>query len=260
AQDYEISDDGLDYTFTLCEDVTFSDGEAFDAEAVKANFDRIIDSEGSINSYKSLRDVKSVEVDGDYEITISLNNINSQFISKVGNIKLASPKAIEDGADFAKESFGTGPFVLDEWNHGDSIVVVKNDDYWEPEYPKVDKLTMRPIPEDGSRMAMLKTGEIDYAFPVPVNDVEELESNDALELDIKESTFVNYTTINTNKDQYSDKLVRQAMNHAIDKEAYIKVVKNGYAKEATSPLPATNFYYAEQTPYEYDPEKAKELL
>src|SRR5699024_2574586 len=105
-----------------------------------------------------------------------------------------------------------------------------------------------------------KTGEIDYAFPVPVNDVDALEKEDAIELDIKESTFVNYTTINTSKDEYSDKKVRQAMNHAIDKEAYIKVVKNGYAKESTSPLPATNNYYAEQTPYEYDIEKAKELM
>lgn len=260
SEEYEISDDGLDYTFKLREDVSFTDGEAFNAEAVKDNFDRIIDSEGSINSFKSLRGVDSVEVNGEYEVTVKLTDVNSQFISKVGNIKLVSPKALTDGADFSKESYGTGPFVLDAWNHGDSVVVVKNDEYWEADYPKLKKITMKPIPEDGSRMAMLKTGEVDYAFPVPVNDVEGLQNDDSIVVDVNESTYVNYTTINTSKDEYSDKRVRQAMNHAIDKEAYIKVVKNGYAKESTSPLPAANIYYKEQTPYEYDVEKAKELM
>src|SRR5699024_3078143 len=131
---------------------------------------------------------------------------------------------------------------------------------WEEGLPKVDKVTMRPIPEDGSRMAMLKTGEVDYAFPVPVNDVDELQNDDSVDVGIMESTYVNYVTINTYKEPYNDLKVRQAMNHAIDKEAYIKVVKNGYAQESDSPLPATNNFYEQQETYEYDLDKAKELL
>src|SRR5699024_10290213 len=81
-----------------------------------------------------------------------------------------------------------------------------------------------------------------------------------IEVDVKESTYVNYATINTSKEPFDNKKVRQAMNYAINKEAYIKVVKNGYAQESKSPLPATNVYYDEQETYEYNLEKAKELL
>ncbi|HLR65454.1 MAG TPA: ABC transporter substrate-binding protein [Pseudogracilibacillus sp.] len=260
AEDYSISDDGLSYTFQLREDVEFTDGEPFNAEAVKANVDRILDSEGAINSYKGLRSVDHVEVDDEFEVTVHLKDINSQFLSKIGNLRIISPKAIEEEADFSKESYGTGPFVLESWDHGDSVVVTKNEDYWEEGLPKVDKVTMRPIPEDGSRMAMLKTGEVDYAFPVPVNDVDELQNDDSVDVGIMESTYVNYVTINTYKEPYNDLKVRQAMNHAIDKEAYIKVVKNGYAQESDSPLPATNNFYEQQETYEYDLDKAKELL
>src|SRR5699024_12571291 len=74
----------------------FTDGEKFDAEAVKANFDRIIDSEGSINGYKSLRNVEDIEVVDDYEVKITLDDTNSQFLDKVRSIRMASPKALED--------------------------------------------------------------------------------------------------------------------------------------------------------------------
>lgn len=260
ATDYEVSDDGLTYTFKLRDDVTFTDGAEFNAEAVKANLDRIIDSEGSLNNYKSLRDVGKVEVTGDYEVEVTLNNINSQFINKIGMLRMASPDALENDIDFGEESAGTGPFVLEKWNHGDSLVAIKNEDYWEEDLPKLDKVTFKPIPEDGSRIAMLKTGEADYIFPVPVNDVESLEAEDNIEVSIVESTYVNYATINTSKEPFNKKEVRQAMNYALNQEDFVKVVKNGYGIVSDSVLPATNNYYAAQDPYDYDLEKAKELL
>ncbi|WP_080872720.1 glutathione ABC transporter substrate-binding protein [Oceanobacillus timonensis] len=260
ATDYDISDDGLTYTFKLRDDVTFTDGAEFNAEAVKANLDRIIDSEGSLNNYKSLRNVEEVEVADDYEVEVTLNNINSQFIDKIGMIRMVSPDALEKDIDFGEESAGTGPFVLEKWSHGDYLEAIKNEDYWEEGLPKIDKVTFEPIPEDGSRIAMLKTGETDYIFPVPVNDVESLDAEDNIEVSTVESTYVNYATINTSKEPFNKKEVRQAMNYALNQEDFVKVVKNGYGVASDSVLPATNVFYEGQEPYDYDLDKAKELL
>lgn len=260
ATDYELSDDGLTYTFTLVEDAEFSDGEAFNAEAVKANLDRIIESDGALNNFKSVRDVVDVKVQDDYKIDIELEDVNSQFIEKIGTMRMVSPQAISDDADYSSESYGTGPFVLEKWSPGESIVVKKNENYRDSDYPKVNQLTFKPIPEDGSRVAMLKTGEVDYAFPIPVKDVENLQNEEGLVVDTFESTYVNYVTINSSKAPFDDVKVRQAMNYAVDKEAYIQVVKNGFAVESKSPLPEANNFYKEQETYDYDIEKAKELL
>lgn len=198
AEDYEVDDESKNFTFFLRDDVEFTDGEKFNAEAVKANFERIIDSEGSINGYKSLRNVEDIEVVDDYEVKITLDDTNSQFLDKVRSIRMASPKALEDDdVDFGEESYGTGPFVMESWNHGESLVAKKNEDYWRDGYPKVDQLTFKPIPEDGSRIAMLKTGDADFIFPIPVNDVGDLQDEDGIKVDLKESTYVNYATINS---------------------------------------------------------------
>ncbi|MDY0393677.1 ABC transporter substrate-binding protein [Virgibacillus halophilus] len=206
ANDYEKDEDGLNYTFKLRDDVKFTDGTVFNAEAVKTNLDRILESEGSLNSYKSLRDVDKVDVADDYEISITLKNPNSQFLQKIGNLRMISPKALKDDDwDFGKKSAGTGQYVLKKWNHGESIVVEKNKDYWEKGHPKVNKITFRPVPEDGSRVASLKTGESDLIYPVPVNNVDSLKKEDNLDVDVEESTYVNYATLNTSKKPFDDK-------------------------------------------------------
>src|SRR5699024_11865793 len=96
-----------------------------------------------------------------------------------------------------------------------------------------------------------------FIFPIPVNDVEDLQNEDGVKVDLKESTYVNYATINTSKEPFDNEKVRQEMNYAINKEDYVKVVKNGYATPSDSPLPSTNVFCEEQEAYDYDIEKAK---
>lgn len=261
AEDHEVSDDGLTYTFNLVKDAVFADGSEFDAEVAEANFDRLLDSEGSLNSYKSLRGVEDVEATDDYEIEITLENPNSQFLEKVSRINMISPEALEDDDwEFSKESAGTGQYVLEKWSQGDKLVAKKNDDYWGDDKPGVDQITFKPTPEDGARVAALKTGETDIIYPVPETDVESLEDEEGVDIDEVDSTYVNYATINTSKEPFDDKKVRQAMNLAIDQDEYINVVKDGYATKSDSILPEPNVYYSEQEPYDHDVEKAKELM
>lgn len=260
ATDYELSDDGLEYTFELREGVQFTDGAEFNAEAVKINFDRILDSKGSLSAYRGIETVEKVEVLDNDKIKLTLSNPNNQFLFQLNQVRIASPKALNDGVDLNEVSAGTGPFELEEWNHGDSLVLKKNEGYWDSEYPKVDQIVYKPVPEDGSRVAMLKAGDADLAYPLPEKDIDSLKKKDGIVVEVDEATRVRYTTLNTTKKYLDDKKIRQAMNYAIDKEQFAKVVKNGFAEPLDSILPHANVFHSSQHPYEYDLDKAKELM
>lgn len=142
---------------------------------------------------------------------------------------------------------------------GDHVTVVPNTEYWGTK-ATVDSLTFRAVPEDGSRIAMLQTGEADFIHPMPVIQAQDMNGQDGIVVETTPSNIIRYVTLNTTVPELSDKRVRQAMNYAIDKEAYAQVVFNGYCEEVLSCFPSTVSYYAEQTPYTYDLEKAKELM
>lgn len=143
---------------------------------------------------------------------------------------------------------------------GDRLVVEKNADYWQKDLPKVDSITFRPVPENGSRIAMLKTGEADFIYPMPTEQVSEVEGLEGITVDTIDSTIVRYVTLNTMKKPFDDVKVRQAINYAINKEAYIKVVKSGLGAKLDSTMSSKTQYYSQQAGYDYDIEKAKQLL
>ena len=124
----------------------------------------------------------------------------------------------------------------------------------------MDSITFKPVPENGSRIAMLKTGEADFIYPMPTEQVSEVEGDSNIVIDKIDSTIVRYITLNTMKKPYDDLKVRQAINYAIDKDAYIKVVKSGLGSKLKSSMSSMTQHYSEQSGYDYDLEKAKSLL
>ena len=266
ATGWEVSDDALTYTFTLREGVTFHDGEPFNAEAVKAVYVRGEDASLRIN--RTTRNWASVEVVDEYKVAITLTEPNNTFINKITQLRMVSPKAMamEDASDYlAKNSAGTGPFVLSERVDGGYTKMVPNTNYWR-EGPSVDSLTFMVVPEDAARIAMLQTGEADVVYPIPVTDVALVENDPAINVSIRPTTTYRYVTLNTEwtladgRKPFADKRVRQALNYTFDSEAYAKVVFAGYAKVPTSVFSDSILYYAEQTPYTPDLEKAKALM
>ena len=260
AESHEISKDGLTYTFKLQKNVKFHDGTDFNAEAVKANLDRIMSEENNLRLRKSFAKVSEVQTPDDSTVVFTLTEPYNAFLNKMAMALMISPKSITDGADLAKNPVGTGPYKFKEWVQGDKLSVVKNEEYRQEGMPKVDSITFRPVPENGSRIAMLKTGEADFIYPLPTEQVQEVEGDSQIVIDKIDSTIVRYITLNTMKKPYDDLKVRQAINYAIDKDAYIKVVKSGLGSKLTSSMSSMTQYYSEQSGYEYDLDKAKALL
>ena len=266
AKSWTVSDDGLDYTFVLNEGIKFHDGEPFNAESIVANYERAkSDSSLRLASQTAMWD--SVTVDSEYQVTIHLKEPNNTFLNKLAQVRIVSPKAIKElGKDgLAKQSAGTGPFILSERVDGGYTKMVRNENYWQ-DGPKVDTLTWRVVPEDGARVALLQTGEADIISPLPAIQVDKLKDDASLDVLNLGGLTYRYATLNKNytladgRKPLDDVRVRQAMNYAFDSEAYTQVVFQGYASVPTSLFASSVPYYAEQTPYTADVEKAKSLM
>lgn len=124
----------------------------------------------------------------------------------------------------------------------------------------MDGIKFKPVPESGARVAMLQTGEADFIYPIPTEQAESLNGTDGIIVENSPSIVARYMSMNTTKKPFNDIKVRQAINYAINKEAFLKVVYRGYGSEMDSVIPAGLQFYSKQTPYPYDPEKAKQLL
>ncbi|WP_409348149.1 glutathione ABC transporter substrate-binding protein [Paenibacillus gyeongsangnamensis] len=261
AESYKISPDGLVYTFTLKQNVKFHDGTEFNAEAVKANFDRILDQKNNLRFRKNFLNVNKIETPDPKTVIFTLSQPYNAFLNKLAMALIISPKALKDyGADISKHPVGTGPYKFKEWVQGDRLVVDKNPDYRQQGIPKVDSVTFKPVPENGSRIAMLKTGEADFIYPMPTEQVAQVKGQSDIVVDTIDSTIVRYITLNTMKKPFDDVKVRQAINYAIDKNAYVKVVKSGLGAKLDSTMSSKTQYYSKQTGYDYDVNKAKQLL
>ncbi len=261
ADSYTISDDGLVYTLKLKEGVKFHDGTDFNAEAVKVNIERIIDEKNNLRMRRSFSRVTKVETPDANTVVITLSEPYNAFLNKLAMGLMISPAALEKYGDkIGQNPVGTGPFKYKEWIEGDRLVVEKNADYWQQGLPKVDSLTFKPVPENGSRIAMLKTGEADFIYPMPTEQVNEVQNDSNIVIDKTDSTIVRYVTLNTMKKPFDDLKVRQAINYAINKDAFIKVVKSGLGTALDSTMSSKTQFYSKQEGYGYDLEKAKQLL
>lgn len=261
ASGYTVSDDGLVYTIKIREGINFQDGTPLNANAVKYNLDRVMDEKNNLRRRRNFVAVDKVEVSGDYEVKIILKQPFAPMLNRIASLKIISPAALEKyGAQgIITNPVGTGPYKYENWTQGDKLVVEKNDAYW-GEKAKIDTITFRPVMENGSRIAMLQTGEADFIYPMPTEQVKRVEKSKDIEVMKGVSTITRYVTLNTKKDIFANKKVRQAINYAVNKKAYAGVVRSGYLVPLTSPVPETLEYHTPLTPYTFDIAKAKELM
>ncbi|WP_330220441.1 glutathione ABC transporter substrate-binding protein [Neobacillus mesonae] len=263
AESYEASDDAKVFTFKLKQGVKFHDGTPFNAEAVKVNIDRVANPDNKLKRYSMFELVEKTEAVNEYTFRVTLKEPFGAMLNNFAHpaARMMSPAAIEKyGKDVATHPVGTGPFKFMEWDQSDHLTVEKNPDYWQKGLPKVDGIKFKPVPENGARVAMLQTGEADFIYPIPTEQAEAVNGKDGIIVENKPSIVARYMSMNTMKKPFNDVRVRQAINYAINKEAFLKVVYRGFGSEMDSIIPANLQFYSQQTPYPYDPEKAKKLL
>ena len=276
AESYEANEDATEYVIHLRQGISFSDGTPLNAEAAKANFDRWGDKELGLKRTTLLCNVlKSTEAVDEYTVKVTLTEPFGAFVATLAHpaCVLMSPQVIEQGKEAcAERPVGTGQYLFKEWIAGDHTTVTLNKDWWgyDPEIcggkalaepdAGFQSITFRPVGENASRVAMLQSGEADFIWPVTTESMETLAADENVYVGADEGIVVRYMFMNTQKAPFNDVRVRQAMNYAIDKDAYIAVVKNGLASKATSILGPATQHYKRNEPYAYDLEKARKLL
>jgi peptide/nickel transport system substrate-binding protein len=301
AESYDVSEDGLEYTFTLREGVKFHDGTDFNAEAVCFNFDRWYNFEGLAASpaaseyyqnvfggFASTPDVpslyKSCEATDESTAVITISQVTSRFPAALTlpSFSMQSPTALqeydadnlggsEDGLTYPAYALehptGTGPFKFESWDRGNGeVTIVRNEDYW-GEPAKVDEIIFRTISDGNTRRQELEAGSIDGYDLVAPADYASLEEG-GFQVLPRDPFNILYLGINGGNipgtaanPALKDERVRQAIAHAIDRETIVNSLLPEGAEPAIEFIPpAVNGWTDDVTTYDYDPERARELL
>lgn len=267
AESWEYSEDGKAITFHLRQDVQFSDGTPFNAEAVKFNIERFQD-EGLSNTKEPYNKITSVTVVDEFTVTLGMDQPSSELLPAMSNtnISMISPASVPQDSEAYLGGTGTnGPvgssaYIFKEYKTDDYVAVQRNPNYW-GEAPYYDEVIFRIVPEAATRESLLLAGDVDIAVLPPITDLPALDANSDVTVIRGSSARIIFIGLNLESEYLSDVRVRQALNYAVDKEAIVKNVLLGNAVAVTSPMPQSFFGYCETTPaYSYDPEKAKALL
>lgn len=278
AKSWEISEDGKTYTFYLRKGVRFTNGREVEAEDFKYSICRVLNPKTKsprtwvfekIYGAKDYmqgkaEDCKGIIVKDKYTLQIILEEPFAPFLCF-----LAMPTAyvvpreeVEKwGEDFSKHIVGTGPFKLDKWLHDEKIVLVANPDYFDSK-PKIKRLEYRIIPEELTAWAEFKAGNLDV-MRIPISEFDRVTNDPKWQKYIVSQPGMNvyYLGLNCQKPPFDKKEVRQALNYAIDKDVILKTVLKNRGIPSHGPIPpGLAGYSTKLKPYEYNIEKAKQLL
>lgn len=261
----EEAEDGLSWTFKLKEGIKFHDGTDFNAEAVKYNFDRLVAPETGSSKASALSGVESVEVVDEYTVKINLAGRNLIFEQTLTNYSTAimSPTACETYGleDYTNHPAGTGPMKMESWNPGVEMILVKNTEYWGKE-PTTEKLTVKAVAEDSSRVMMAKTGDTDIAWGISPALVSNLESDENVVITTTTGYRTIYIAMNQSYGPLGDPKVRAAICYAINKDEIVNNILCGVGGTYPSGFESSAVANSAKDldPYEQDLEKARQLL
>jgi peptide/nickel transport system substrate-binding protein len=260
--------DDKTYIFHLRQNVKFHNGKPFTADDVVWTFDRLLGKFPDLQSTQAARfggQIASVEKVDDATIKITMKQPWSDFMILMAADKYMriqqKDAEIAAGKEYGQTVVvGTGPFKFKEWNKGDHLTIVRNDDYWgDPAY--LDQIIYKAIPEDATRMAAFDSGDIDVLFAPALKDVKKYETDSKFKVLTADAGNIKNLSFNTTRDPFKDAKVRQALYYGINREEIVDGIYHGYAAVGQGILPPWNpANDPSKTYYPYDPDKAKQLL
>jgi len=262
AESWTTSPDGLVWTFRLRQGVRFHDGTPFDARAAKYFVDRVLGDEKPFKASLYTPFVQGAEVVEPYTLRITLKHPFAAFLFRLAHSAggIVSPAAHQKwGKDLTLHPVGTGPFKFVEWVKGDRVVLERNDAYWGGR-PYLDRVVIRTVREDSARVLMLESGDADLIVNIPPEDIPRLRKDPRFLVESSPTARALFITINVRKKPFDDVRVRQALNHAVNREAIVKELYQGNAQVIPGHVAPLQNGFAALPGYAYDPKRARELL
>ncbi|WP_417581685.1 ABC transporter substrate-binding protein [Pelagibacterium sp.] len=260
AASWDVSDDGLVYTFHLSEGVRFHDGSEFSADDVVFSLDRAR-GDNSVNAQKFLfADIATVEAADDATVVVTLGQPNGNFPFNMawGDAVIVAPESADTNVT---EPVGTGPFRFEDWRQGDSVVLVRNDDYW-GEPAQLERATFRFISDPTAAFAAMMAEDVDTfpVFPAP-ETLAQLDADPRFEVVVGTTEGETILAMNNGREPLNDVRIREAIAHAIDRQAVIDGAMFGYGTPIGTHFAPHHPAYLDLTSLsQYDPERSREIL
>lgn len=240
--------------------VSFHNGDRFTAESAKFSIDRLMDPNTKSPYAGTLRPIERVEVVDELSLRVVTNLPVGNLLEVLAEVEMMSPAHVQAaGADVVKKPVGTGPYTLKTWVPTEQVVLEAFPRYWGAA-PRVATLIFKPIPEASTRVVALRTGEADIVMGVPPQSVRDVTGSGFQPIRVAARSVIKIA-LNLTAPPFNDLRVRQAVNHAVNREEIIRVLLDGAGSPANGPLSPLHGGYDPSLPgYAYDPERARALI
>lgn len=266
AESWELSEDGLTYTFHLRSGVTWHNGDPFTADDVKFTFDAILNPDVNAAFRRNLGPLTGCHVIDESTVELTLSQPYAPLLTMLGYNIMMMPKNVLEGqdlnspTDFIASPVGTGPYMWKEFVSGDHITLVANTNYWDGA-PQIGTCVYKILPDSNTQVAQLRTGEVDLVMIEP-SQADALEGVDGVVVNTATQTNIFYASLNLANPLFEDQKVRQALTYALDRQLIVDQVLRGSGSVATGPIsPPMGWAFPEdQEPFPYDTDQALALL
>lgn len=263
AESWEISEDGLTYTFTLREGVLFHDGSAMTAEDVVASIERVRSEAIGSPLASRVAAVESAQAVDERTVEITLKEPSAPFLTQLASIAIVPAEFKDDAQALQQQPVGTGPFAFVEWQPNNFIMLDANADYWREDMPRVEGVRFNIVPESATRQVGIASGQYHMLPNIDAATALQLQGRPGVTL--QDTLELSYTLIgmNTSQPPFDDPRVRQAVNFALDREAIVQAALFGAGVPAGPLSPALEAWardVSEFPCYEHSPERARALL